>query len=79
MRKCPKIEAVDAVVTLVSSLRMRSFSRTEFLTTCVCGGQINTQHLLASGASVRARVRFHLAMFFRRFHSARRRRFFLRQ
>ena len=57
MRKCPKIEAVNAVVTLVSSLRMRSFSRTECLTTCVCAGQINTQQLLASGASVRARVR----------------------
>ena len=56
MRKCAKIEAVNAVVTLVSSLRMRSFSRTGFLTTCVCAGQINTQQLLASGASVRARV-----------------------
>ena len=79
MRKCPKIEAVNAVVTLVSSLRMRSFSRTGFLTTCVCAGQINTQQLLASGASVRARVRFHLPLFFRRFYSARRCRFFLRQ
>ena len=75
MRKCPKIEAVNAVVTLVSSLCMRSFSRTGFLTTCACAGQINTQQLLASGASVRARVRFHLPLFFRRFHSARRRRF----
>ena len=75
MRKCPKIEAVNAVVTLVSSLRMRSFSRTEFLTKGVCAGQINTQQLLASGASVRARVRFHLPLFFRRFHSSRRRRF----
>ena len=79
MRKCPKIEAINAVVTLVSSLRMRSFSRTEFLTKGVCAGQINTQQLLASGASVRARVHFHLPLFFRRFHSSRRRRFFLRQ
>ena len=79
MRKCPKIEAVNAVVALVSSLRMRSFSRTEFLTKCVCAGQINTQQLLASAASVRARVHFHLPLFFRRFHSSRRRRFFLRQ
>ena len=45
---------------------------------CMCG-QINAQQLLASGASVRARVRFHLPLFFRRFHSARRRCFFLRQ
>ena len=52
MRKCPKIEAVNAVVTLVSSLRMRSFSRTEFLTTCVCAGQINTQQLLGSGGGI---------------------------
>ena len=51
MRKCPAIEAVNAVVTLVSSLHMRSFSRTGFLTTCVCAGQINTQQLLASGAN----------------------------
>ena len=73
---CKTFTKLTPVVTLVSSLRMRSFSRTEFLTTCVCAGQINTQQLLAPGDSVRARVRFHLPLFFRRFYSARCRRFF---
>ena len=52
MRKCPKIEAVDAVVTLVSNLRMRSFSRTEFLTKCVCAGQINKKFKQATGTMI---------------------------
>ena len=77
--KCKAFIKLTPVVTLVSSLRMRSFSRIEFLTTCVCVAQINTQQLLALGDSVRAHVRFHLPLFFRRFNSARRRRFFLRQ